>query len=493
MRLWLVFGLVGQLLRNFSPAFLLPLALAAFDRDWDLAVTFGITSALAFVAGSLASIRMEKAATFQRSEAMAVVSFTWLTIAVFSAVPYVIEGLHPVDALFESMSGLTTTGATILTDFGAHGRAFFLWRAMTQWFGGLGVIALFVVVLPRLGIAGRQLFFAEASGAPSEGVAPQFRKSAGRLWLVYSIMTVLLTLALLACGFSPFDSICHALTTMAAGGFSPNGESIMGYANPAAEWVITPFMLMAGASFALQYKVYSTRNLLGFWRDTEFRFYFFVTVAIGVAVACVLAGGIPGEKELRLGLFQSASLISSTGFASADYELWSDSLKALLLVVMMVGGCAGSAAGGPKAVRILLVARHVRREITRVLHPRAVLPLKHQGNAVSRDIMRSVFTLVVLYFVGYVAVGLVLVMMGSDIVLGFSAALACFGNIGPGFGPAGPMGNFAGFSIPAKLLLTVSMWLGRLEIVTVLALLHPDVWIGLRLKPRVRPARKLRR
>ncbi len=481
MRLLLVFGLVGQLLRSFCLAFIAPIAMALIDGATASAVQFSMSLATTFVVGTVLGSQTPKVSVLHRAEALAIVSLTWLVLGVFCAVPYVLHGLHPVDALFESISGLTTTGATILTDFKRFDRSFFLWRAMTQWFGGLGIIALFVVVLPRLGIAGRQLFFAEASGAPAEGVSPQIRQSASRLWILYVALTAALIVALMLCGFPFYDALCHALTTMAAGGFSPHPESIMGYANPAAEWVLTVFMLLAGASFALQFRVLAGRPL-GFLRDSEFKFYAGVTLFVGISVAFGLAGGIPGEEHLRLGLFQSASMISSTGYASTDYELWGHNLKALLVLAMVVGGCAGSAAGGPKAVRILLVMKHVVREITRVLHPRAVLPIKYQGRSVSRDIMRSVFTLVVLYYFGYFIVGVMLVLMGSDLVVGFSASLACFGNVGPGFGHAGPMGSFAGFSHPAKLLLTGAMWLGRLEIVTVLALLHQDVWRELRLR-----------
>ncbi len=481
MRILLVTGLVGQLLRSFCLAFIAPILMALWDGAHASAVKFLMSLAATFVMGTLLATQTPKVSVLHRAEALAIVSATWMVLGVFCAVPYVLHGLHPVDALFESISGLTTTGATILTDFGKFDRAFFLWRAMTQWFGGLGIIALFVVVLPRLGIAGRQLFFAEASGAPAEGVSPQIRQSASRLWVLYLIMTAALTVALLACGMTLYEASCHALTTMAAGGFSPNPQSVMGYHNPGAEWVLTLFMLLAGASFALQFRVFTGRPL-GFFRDAEFRFYAGVTVLVGVGVAIGLSGGVPTEQSLRLGLFQSASLISSTGFASTDYELWGHNLKVLLVLAMMVGGCAGSAAGGPKAVRILLVLKHVTREITRVLHPRAVLPIKYQGRSVNRDVMRSVFTLVVLYYFGYFVVGVMLVLMGSDLVVGFSASLACFGNIGPGFGHAGPMGSFAEFSRPAKLLLTVAMWLGRLEIVTVLALLHQDVWRNLRLR-----------
>ncbi len=478
MRLALVAGVIGQLLRVFSATFFAPAALAAFDRDFASVGRFVGAFAFTFVLGAILR-RGGRASTFHRSEALAVVAFTWAAIALCGAIPYVLEGLSPIDAYFESMSGFTTTGATVLSDFSGHGRAFFLWRAMTQWFGGLGVIALFVVVLPRLGIAGRQLFFAEASSAPSEAVSPSVRTSAQRLWVLYVVLTGILTVALLICGFPLYDALAHALTTLPAGGFSPHAQSVAGYGNPAAEWVLAAFMLLAGSSYPLQLKAFTGR-LRAFLEDGEFLVYVAIAVLIAVGLGAVLAQGLPTLETLRHGFFQSASLISSTGYASADFALWSDAAKALLVLAMLVNGCAGSAGGGPKVVRLVIVFKHVVREVTHVLHPRAVLPIRYHGRPVARDVVRAVFTLFTLYFVGYVLVGAVLVLLGSSIEVGFSASLACLGNVGPGFGAAGPMGSFAGFSPVAKVVLTLAMWLGRLEIVTVLALLHPDVWRRLR-------------
>lgn len=481
MRIALVFGVVGQLMRQFSPVFLLPLALSVYDGDSRLAGHFAVATLATYLMGSLIGLGFRPAPVFYRSEALAVVACTWLAVAAAGAIPYGLQGLSAVDALFESMSGLTTTGATIFTDFTRYGRGLFLWRAMSQWFGGVGVIALFIVVLPRLGIAGRQLFFAEASGAPSEAISPQIRDSAYRLWLLYFLLTSTLTAGLMLTGFPLYDASLHAMTTMAAGGFSPHSLSVAGYQNAAAEWVLVPFMMLSGTSFTLLYKGLTGRPRV-FWTDGEFVFYSAGIFGCTGALAVVNAGGLPDAETVRHAAFQVTSLISSTGFASTDFNLWSDQAKALLILTMVLGGCAGSAAGGPKQIRHLLVLKRVMREITHVLHPRAVLPLRYKKQPVPDEIVRAVFTLVVLYIAGYLALGLALVLLGSDMVTGFSAAIATLGNVGPGFGPAGPMGTFAGFSVPAKLLMFVGMWVGRLEIVTVLALLHSDVWRHLRWK-----------
>ncbi|MCH2109199.1 MAG: TrkH family potassium uptake protein [Polyangiaceae bacterium] len=483
MRLLLVVSVIGQLVRLFSWAFLPPGLLALLDQNREEIAFFFVPLFLSQAFGALASRVPTPNGAIERSEALAVVAGTWLAVAIVGALPYAFSGLPLVDALFESISGFTTTGATILSDFTTHGRAFFLWRAMTQWFGGLGVIALFVVILPRLGIAGRQLFFAEASRAPAEAVSPSAQLSAQRLWILYSILTLLLAALLWWAGLNPYESIVHALTTLSAGGFSPDPESIAGLENHRVEWILCAFMLLSGTSFTLQYKVFTGR-ILGFFKDGEFLLYLTVIIICTLLVSLALADGLPSLEHLRLGLFQITSLVSSTGFASTDYNIWNDKARGILIVAMVIGGCAASACGGPKVIRWLLMFKHVNRELRRVLHPRAVLTIRYKNAPVSDDIMRSVFMLVVLFLVGHFLVGVMLVFLGHDLIEGFSAALACLGNIGPAFGAAGPMGSFADFPTASKVILILAMWIGRLEVITVLALLHPDVLRRLRLSNR---------
>ena len=336
MRIRLVLGVVGQLLRSFCFAFVPPLLLALYDRHWETAAYFMGVGLLSYLLGVLYGQGLSKSQNFHRSEALAVVAMTWLSVGVLGAFPYFCEGLSPVDSLFESISGFTTTGATVFQDFSHYDRPIFLWRAMSQWFGGLGVIALFVVVLPRLGIAGRQLFFAEASGAPAEAVSPQVRNSAEKLWMLYVALTTVLGGLLFAAGMSGYDAILHALTTMSAGGISTNAESIAGFHNPAVEWVLVVFMLIAGTSFPLLYRFVSGRDF-HIYRDGEFAFYLLAAGTSALAIAGLLGKGWRGEPEIRAALFQAASLISSTGYASEDYNAWGDGARAMLIVLMVVG------------------------------------------------------------------------------------------------------------------------------------------------------------
>ena len=480
MRLAVVIHVTGTLVGLFGPALLAPALVAALYREWRDARGFLVSCAVTVAIGAL----MRRAGgplagdtdRLRRIEGLAIVAATWLVIAHFAAIPYVWAGLGFVDALFESMSGLTTTGATVFTDFGAFGHGIFFWRALTQWLGGLGVIALFVAVLPRLAIGGRELFFAEAAGPTDEKITPQLRSTAITLWKVYIALTAAQVVALAAAGMPIFDAFCNALATLAAGGFSPNGLSIAGYDSVAIDWIITVFMFAAGANFALQYRaVRGSRVAIA--QDEEFRAYTGVVIvaAIGLAVFLV-RDGMGVADAIRHGTFQAISILTTTGFASIDFQLWSDQAKIVLLLLMFVGGCAGSAAGGPKVVRHLLMARLTFRELKRTLHPRGVLPVKLGGRVVPEHTLRDVQVFMLFYLLTFAIGAAIVVTLGADLMTGITASIACLGNIGPGFESIGPMSSFAGLHPVSKVVLTLQMWIGRLEVLTVLVFFRFEVW-----------------
>ena len=485
MRLAVVVHVTGVLVRLFGATLVAPALVAAYYREWHdtwgfLATAAG-TVALGVVmrrAGGPAAA--DAAERMRRVEGLAIVAATWLVIAHCAAVPYVWGGMAFVDALFESMSGLTTTGATVLTDFAAVGRGLMFWRSLTQWVGGMGVIALFVAVLPRLAIGGRELFFAEAPGPSDEKLTPQIRQTALALWRLYAALTAAETLALTAAGMSLFDAVCHSMTTMAAGGFSPHPLSIAGYGSAAIEWIVIVFMFIAGANFALQYRAVSgARTALV--RDEELRAYSgVVLVAVAAIVIFLMRGGMGAADSIRHGAFQVVSILTTTGYASVDFQLWSDQAKMVLFLLMFVGGCAGSAAGGPKVVRHVLMARYTLRELRRVLHPRAVLPVKLGGRVVPEQTLRDVQVFMLFYLLSFSVGAAVVVGLGADLISGLSATIACLGNIGPGFESVGPMANFAGLHPISKVVLTLEMWIGRLEVLTVLVFFRLEVWRGAR-------------
>ena len=475
MRLSLVIHVAGRILRVLGMMFLAPIVVALIYGESEDVGGFVLAGAITVVlAQAMVRASRETAEDLRRIEALAVVSGTWLVVAQLGAIPYMWVGLSPIDALFESMSGFTTTGATILVDFEQLGRGMLFWRSMSQWLGGMGVITLFVAVLPRLAFGVRQLFFTEAPGPTGEKLTPHIRQTAAYLWQVYAWLTLAELVALSVAGMPLYDAVCHSMTTLAAGGFSPNPESIMGYQNAAVEWIICVFMFLAGANFALQY-----RALLGrpgaLLRDDEFKAYATIIgfAASGLAVFLWMQGG---DASFRTALFQTLSVVTTTGYASVDFELWTDQAKVILLALMFIGGCAGSAAGGPKVLRHVLVGRYTLTELRRTLHPRGVLPVKLGGKVVSEEIMRAVLVFFLFYILMFAVCAALVISFGADIVTGLTATIATLGNIGPGLGQVGPMANYGHLHPVSKVVLTAAMWIGRLEVLTVLALLRWEVW-----------------
>jgi trk system potassium uptake protein TrkH len=368
----------------------------------------------------------------------------------------------------------------MIRDFGDYGRGVFFWRGVTHWLGGMGVIALFVAILPRLAVGGRELFFAEAPGPTDEKLTPQIRHTATALWSVYAALTALQAIALVAAGMPLFDAVCNAMATLAAGGLSPHPASIAGYESATVDWIVIVFMFLAGANFALQWRVIRG-NRAALLQDEEFRAYTGVVIVASVLLVVVLIpAGMDAAAAVRHALFQVLSIITTTGFASVDFQLWNDQAKVILLLLMFVGGCAGSAGGGPKVVRHLLMARFTIRELKRALHPRAVLPVTLGGRVVPDTVMRDVVVFMLFYLLTFAICAAVVVTFGADLVTGISATIACLGNIGPGFNTVGPMGNYADLHPVSKVVLTLAMWIGRLEVLPVLVLFRVELWRGAR-------------
>jgi trk system potassium uptake protein TrkH len=473
-----VLGVLGLILRPFTVVLLVPAAVDLYYGRADAAAVFIATAAAAFGLGVLLR-RMRRGAgqDLVRTEAMAVVASSWLLAALFGSVPYMQQGFAPIDALFESMSGFTTTGSTIFSpeDFTRLSRGLIFWRSMTQWLGGLGIIVLFVAVLPALAVAGRRMFFAEAPGPEEEALTPRIRHTAAALWRLYIVLTALEAALLVSVGdMSLFDAICHSFTTLAAGGFSPNGQSLAGY-SAAAQWVVLPFMFLAGASFALQYRALKSGKVLA--RDTEFRTYLGIIILAGLFIAVLLAGtnGHDFEASLRHGLFQATSILTTTGYASEDFNLWQPGALMVLGCLMFIGGCAGSAGGGPKVVRTVIIAKFLAREVLVALHPRAVAVVRLGGRPVQRETLRQIVGFLVAYVTIFALVAILVGVIENDLSVGMTGSIVTLGNIGPGFGAIGPMESFGPLSPLTKLLFIFSMWVGRLEVMTVLVLLHPEV------------------
>jgi trk system potassium uptake protein TrkH len=476
-----ILNALGIILVAFGVIMLTPIAIALMEQEY--------SSIIPFVTGALTSIALgllcQKYGGFsrnfdnlRRNEGLLIVSLAWIVTAAMGAIPYLFYGLHPIDAYFEAMSGITTTGATILTDFSLYPKVFFFWRSLTQWLGGMGIIVLFVAILPQFAVAGRQMFFAEAPGPTEEKVTPRITHTAKALWLVYGLLTLLEIILLVLAGMPLFDAVCNGFTTMAAGGFSPHPLSIMGYENSKVTWIITCFMFLAGSNFALQYRVLFQKNPLSLFKNEEFRFYSTIVLfcSVSLCIALLIRDTNSFPDALRDSLFQIVSIITTTGFSSADFALWSVAAQTILFTVMLVGGCAGSAGGGVKVVRVLFGYKYLKREMIQIIHPQAILPIKIDHKTVPDDIARQILGFLLFYLVLMTSSALLVTILEGDSSIGLVGTAATIGNIGPGFGAIGPMGTFGGLSVGTKIIFTINMVAGRLELIPFIAMLHPDFW-----------------
>lgn len=473
-------GALSVILIAYGAVMLLPMLFALVDSEFKESLPFLLAAVISVVVGLFCRRVGSGEKSFddmKRTEGLLIVTLTWWAASLVGGLPYLFFGLSPLDALFESASGLTTTGATILTDFSLYPRAFYFWRSLTQWLGGLGIIVLFVAVLPQFGVAGRQIFFAEAPGPVEDKMTPRIAHTAKGLWLVYLLLTVVETAALMAAGLPFYDALCNALTTLSAGGFSPNPESILGYHNSAVTWIIAAFMFFAGANFTLQYQLLFRRRLRPLLRSEELRLYVGIVVCATALLTLLLVGDCPSFVDaLRDALFQVLSLLTTAGFSSVDFALWPVPALAVLLAMMCIGGCAGSAGGGVKVVRILFVWRWLKREIALLVHPRAVLPMKLDRETTGDEVQRQLLSFLLFYLMLTLLSGLVVSIIEHDFAIGFVGTLVTIGNVGPGFGEIGPMGTFGGLHVVSKLLFIVDMIAGRLELIPFLIMLTPEFW-----------------
>ena len=485
-------NLVGAILKYLSLAFLVPVIVALL---YDESVWPFLLSALVSVTAgwALEHVTHGKERIGVR-EGFFVVAFTWLLAALVVSLPYLIADepqlASPIDAYFESMSGMTTTGASVLTDIEALSHSLAMWRQFSQWLGGMGIIVLALAVLPRLRVGGRQLLESELPGPEVETLATRIRDTARRLWILYLGLTVLLALVLAVLGWtridpemSLFEAVAHAFATLPTGGFSTEARSIEAF-GATTQWVIAVFMLVAGANFALTYRALRGRGHPG--RDEEFRLYLFLfaLASLVLIVKLVSRGIYEGEEVLRHAVFQAASIMTTTGFASADFNEWPIFAAMVLVGLMFIGGSAGSTAGAIKVVRLLVLARVLRRELDQTVHREAVVPLRFNGSVLDERTVRGVTAFVLLYVVVFVLGTLGLVITEAihtervDLTWpeAISAAATTLGNVGPGLGFLGPMGSFESFSGVSKGIMIVLMWAGRLELLPVVVLFTRNYW-----------------
>ena len=484
-------NLVGSLVTYLSPAFLFPAAIAAGygEPAWPFLVSGVVTAGFGLGLERVTRGRERVGAR----EGYIVVSLIWLLVAAFGALPYLLSEAqlsNPVDAMFESMSGFSTTGASVLTDVEGLSRSMAMWRQFTAWIGGVGIIVLFLAVLPRLRVGGRQALFRSEMAGPELPLAATIRQTARRFLALYGAITALEIAILAMLGWTNLDprmdlfgATAHSFTTIATAGFSTEARSIEAFA-PVTQWVIVVFMLVAGTNFALLYAGIVRRRPALFTRDEEFRVGLaLVAVASAVVVIELLSEDVlAGEEAVRHGVFNTVSMLTTTGFASADFNQWTSVTALVLFGVVLIGASAGSTSGSIKLVRHLVIAKMLRREIDQTLHPEVVAPLRVNGNVVDERALRAIIVFVFLYL-GICAAGAVVILVDSSLrgielsaFQSLATAASLLGGAGPGLGFAGPMGSFAPFSDVSTLVLTALMYLGRLEIIPVLVLFTASHW-----------------
>lgn len=478
MNIYVAQRLIGILLTLFSFTMVPPILVGLWYGDGGIQ-TFFITLLVTLTCGILVSFPVLNYRQEMRlRDGFLVVALFWTVLGLFGAQPFYLEhSMSVTDAVFESLSGLTTTGATVIVGLDELPHALLYYRQQLQWFGGMGIIVLAVAILPMLGIGGMQLYRAETPGPIKDTkLTPRITETAKALWYIYLGLTILCGLCFWLAGMNLFDAIGHAFSTVAIGGFSTHDTSIGYFDSPAIMMIAVVFMLISGANFALHFLALRSRNVGIYWADSEFRAYIIAMslVALTTIIYLQLTRTFEGFEVLLHGIFQVVSIATTTGFTTSEYFAWPGFLPVLLLFTSFVGGCAGSTGGGMKVIRFLLLYKQGRREIIRLIHPAAQVPVRLGDKAVSEKVINAVWGFFALYIASFTFMLLALMATGLDQVTAFSAVAACINNLGPGLGDVGA--TFTQLNDPAKWVLCFAMLLGRLEIFTLLVLLTPAFW-----------------
>lgn len=471
------------ILRSFALMVSIPIVIALIYKQYDsvlpflyaAAVSYGLSLFFRFLHKQS---NIENLNDIKKSECLFIVISAWVLGGIIAAIPYLFFGIPVIDSLFAAVSGITTTGAGINTNMD-YPKAVFFWRSLTQWLGGMGIIVLFIAVLPQFAVAGRQMFFAESPGPTEEKFTPRIRSTASSLWKIYTLLTGIEIILLSIAGMPLFDAVCNSFSTLSAGGFSPNGESIMGYNSMYITWIVLVFIFLSGANFNIQYKALTKFNPLILFKSEEFRAYLFIFLGISslVGLSLYINDHYSIVDAVTHSMYQVISLMTSTGSFSADYSQWHFSTKVFLFIAMFTGGCASSASGGIKIARWVLIGKIMKNEVKKILHPNAIINVKMDNAIIPREIL-SQTVMFVSFFIALIAVSIVIIsILEQNMVIGISGSIAAIGNIGPAFGNTiGPMGGYETLHPMSKIVIMIDMIIGRLELIPFLVLLEKDFW-----------------
>jgi len=480
----LVLNIISRILLVISFIMLIPLGWAILDdpssaesRAFIITILLGL--AIVAVIRKFFPASGDDFDVLGAKDGLAIVGLSWIAVSLLGSLPFYLSGVAPTftDAFFETASGFTTTGATILTWIEGQPRGVLFWRSLTHWLGGMGIIVLSVALLPAIGRGAYALYRAEAPGPTAERVRPRMKETAKTLWTVYFILSAAEVLLLLAGGMPLFDALCHTFGTMATGGFSTQNASIAAYGSY-IQWVIIGFMFMAGCNFILHYQGLRGK-VKSYWRSEEFRIYLSIALVLIPLFTVILALGGKGfsESTVRQSTFQVISILTTTGYTTADFDLWPAFLKISLVSLMFVGGCAGSTGGGMKVIRVYIALKAGVKSIIQAILPNAVMPLKVDSKPVSDTyVVRAAAYFIIYIFLFVFGTAVMTITERTDLVTAFSVSVACLSNIGPGLGQVGPMENYSWISPMGKWFLSFLMLAGRLELYSILILFVPDTW-----------------
>ncbi|SVA82863.1 uncharacterized protein METZ01_LOCUS135717 [marine metagenome] len=446
------------------------------EPDWE---GFLLSSIICVIVGFPTWFITRHNQSLTNRDGFAIVTFSWVLAGIAGSFPFYFSGAIPnvTDAFFESMSGVTTTGASILNNIESLPHGVLYWRSFIQWIGGMGIVVFYIAVLPLLGVGGVQLFKAEVPGPVADKIKPRVRETAKVLWIVYVGITFAEIIALSVAGMSIFDAVCHGFTTMPTGGFSTKNTSIGYFESSIIHYIIIFFMFLAGVNFALHFRAIHG-DIKTYIKDKEFLAYLggVLIVTLVVFSAVSFQGDSLNALNFRDSLFTTISILTTTGYSSADYELWPAFVQLILLALMFVGGMGGSTGGGMKVIRVMLLLKYAGHETRRMLHARALIPIRIGKQLIKEDVVRNTLGFFLFFMSAFILSTIVLASMGLDIPSAIGAAASAMGNIGPGLGDFGPTDNYALLSPPGKWILTFCMLLGRLEIFTVMVLFSPTFW-----------------
>ncbi len=491
MRWKVVIGNLGSILKLFGIAFFIPVIPAVFFNEAPHALGFIPINAVLFLYLGAFTVTLGypmehfgRAEDFYHNEAIVIVSSAWLLFAAVSSLPFLLSGVlsSPIDAFFEAMSGMTTTGATVLPyPLEQHPKSVMLWRGFLQWIGGMGVIVLSVAVLSKLSSGGLSLLEAEAPGPTITRLKPKIKETAKILWYIYGLLTLSEVVILMGAGLGPYDAVYHSFTTMATGGFSPHTNSIA-YFSPIVHWIIIVFMILAGINFSLHYQFFKG-NIKNVFKNTEFQAYLLIIFSFSAGIALIIIGtGMETMDAIRNAVFQVVALMTTTGFATMNYDQWPEMVRVLLLLLMFVGGSAGSTGGGMKVLRIVLIFKMVGRKFKEFINPRRVMVVRLGDQVVNEGTLVMIGMFFIAYILIFVLGTVIMVGYGLDMVSAIGASASALGNVGPGLGLVGPANNFRTVPHTGRLVLAILMWIGRLEIFTAIVLFNPGLYKERKLK-----------